>query len=206
MAYIAACQFDLPGKLREPRSEPIRISPAPPAPSRRSKSTPCLPLLAFLIHGLNAQTCLSLSTTAAAPGGTASLDLSLNSSSEMPASLQWTFQSPSSSISSLTVDNGPATTAAGKTVICTGNTTAYTCLVVGANAKTIANGVIAKVTASLSPDVTTAVIRISNPLGASAAGYFIPISSENGNVISANESADRKLRPPLRRIDGGRCR
>jgi len=104
------------------------------------------------------------------------------------------------------VDNAPATTAAGKTVICTGNTTAYTCLVVGANAKTTANGVIAKVTASLSPDVTTAVMRISNPLGASAAGYFIPIFSENGNVITANESADGKLRPPLRGIVGGRCR
>jgi hypothetical protein len=166
-----------------------------------------LPVLVFLIHGLNAQPCLSLSTAAVAPGGTASLDLSLISPADTPpAVLQWTFQYPASTLLSLTVDDGPAVTAAGKTIMCAGSTTTYTCLAVGANAKTIANGVIAKVTAVLAPEVANAVLRILNPMGASAAGYFIPISASSGSIATANVSPDRRLRPPLRSIAGIQCR
>ena len=84
-----------------------------------------LPLLAFLIPGLKAQTCLSLSTAAITLGGTATLELALDSSSGTPpAALQWTFQYPSSGLVSLNAENGPAATAAGKTVMCNGSTTA----------------------------------------------------------------------------------
>jgi hypothetical protein len=166
-----------------------------------------LPLLAFLIPGLKAQTCLSLSTAAIAPGGTAILELALDpSSGTPPAALQWTFQYPSSGLVSLNVENGPAATAAGKTVMCNGSATAYTCLVVGANANTIPNGVVAKVTVVPAPDVTSTVIVIGNLFGASAAGDFIPVLSERGAVTRANVSPDRGLHPPLRRIAGIQCR
>lgn len=164
-----------------------------------------LPLLVFLIHGLQAQPCLSLSTGAVAQDGTATLDLTLNSSLEPPpASLQWTFLFPSADINSLIVDDGPATTAAGKTVICTENAGAYTCLAVGKNANTIANGVIARVTAVLAPSVASAVISIRDSLGASASGDFIPIASAGGTITRARMSPDRRLHPPLMRI-AGRC-
>jgi hypothetical protein len=169
--------------------------------------TRLLPLVALLIPGLNAQICLTLSSAASTPGESASLELSLDSSRETaPAALQWTLQYPPSAIRSLTVDDGPALTAASKTVMCTPNAAGYTCLAVGANARSIANGVIAKITAVLAPDTATAVIQVVNPLAASADGYFIPIVGRSGDITTANVSRDRRLRPPLRRIAGVQCR
>jgi|SRR5215467_8705185 len=166
-----------------------------------------LPVLAFLIHGLNAQTCLRLSTAAVAPGGAVSLELSLDSPVDLrPAALQWSFQFPSSSISTFTVDDGVAVTAAAKTVICAPNEAGYTCLAVGANAKTIANGVIAKVTAVLAPQTTNVAVQVVNPYAASENGYFIPISAQSGIITTANVSPDRRLRPPLKRIAASQCR
>jgi hypothetical protein len=163
-------------------------------------------LLAFLIKGLSAQACLSLSTAATAPGGAANLDLSLDFSSDTPpAAVQWTFQYPASAISSITVDDGPAVTAAGKAVICANGAAGYTCMVVGRNVNTISKGIIAKITVVLAPDARSAAIQLANTLAASVEGYFIPISGRGGIVTSANASEDGRLRPPLKRIGGLRC-
>jgi hypothetical protein len=151
------------------------------------------------ISGLHAhaQTCLVLSQATIATDGTASMELSLNSSSvESPAALQWTFRYPTSSISSLIVDGGPMLTSAGKTTICGGDAAAYKCLAVGANTKTIANGVIAKVIAVLAPGASRATMRISDTLGTSAMGYLIPVSSRIEPVTGAYVSDDCRLRPP----------
>jgi hypothetical protein len=166
----------------------------------------CLPLLVLLVHGGNAQTCLSVSTAAIAPGGTADLEISLTSPPQAPlAALQWTFDYPSAAIRSLTVADGAAAKAAGKTVMCSGSTTANTCLVAGANANTIGNGVVAKLSVTLAPDVTIAVIAIRDSLGASPAGYFVAVGAQSGLVTSANVSPGRGLHPPLRRVRGGQC-
>jgi len=163
-----------------------------------------LPIL-FGISGLNAQTCLVLSPVVIAADGTASMDLSLYSSSgEPPAAVQWTFRYPASSISRLTVDDGPVLTSAGKTAICAGDAAAYNCLAVGGNAKAIANGVIAKVIAVLAPGVNTAAIQISNTLASSAAGYSIPISSRIMPVRGANVSSDCRLHPPPKGTAGSK--
>jgi hypothetical protein len=164
-------------------------------------------LILMLAPGLNAQICLGLTTVASASGGgSVSLDLSLDSlSNTPPAGLQWNLQYPASAIRSLEVDDGPAATAAGKTVICAPNANGYTCVAVGANAKTIPNGVVAKVTAILAPDVSNAVIQVVNPLAASAEGYYMPISARDGMITAANVSPDRRLRPPLRKIAAIRC-
>jgi len=95
----------------------------------------------------------------------------------MPASLQWTFRYPSASVSLLTADDGPALISAGKTAVCSGDAAAYKCLTVGANTGTIHNGVIARLTAVLAPGSTKAPIQIESPLGASAAGFLIPVTS-----------------------------
>jgi hypothetical protein len=162
-----------------------------------------LPLFLFLLQNVSAQGCLALSTVTVEPGGTASLDLSLRSGAEMPASLQWTFQFPET-ISSFSVQDGPATTAAGKAVMCTGNATAYTCLVVGRNSTLLADGVIAKVTAVLAPQATGSAIAMRNSFGASAKGTFISMATGGGIITSARISPNRRLRPPLVRI-AGRC-
>lgn len=137
--------------------------------------------------------------------GTASIDLSLYSSSgEPPAALQWTLRYSTSTISSLTVDDGPMLTSAAKTAICAGDAAAYRCLAVGANTMTIANGVIAKVIAVLAPGASTATMRISESLGASATGYLIPISSRIKPITGAYVTDDCRLHPPPRGRSGGR--
>jgi len=167
------------------------------------KARCCLPIFLWT-SGLIAQTCLVLSPATITPNGTALLDLALWSLHRTaPAVVQWTFQYPSSSISSLNVDDGPTLTSAGKTAFCAGDATAYNCLAVGLNTNTIANGVIAKVTAVLAPGATKATVQITNPLGASAAGNRIPIFSRILSITGAQVSSDCRLRPPLRRSVGG---
>jgi hypothetical protein len=119
-----------------------------------------------------------LSPPTIAANGTASLDLSLYSErGKEPATIQWTFQYPSSSIATLRVDDGPALTSAGKTLMCAANTVGQNCLAVGTNANAIGNGIIAKLTAVLAPEATTATILITSTLGASSAGYLTPVAS-----------------------------
>jgi hypothetical protein len=164
--------------------------------ARRAAVWYCLPLLALVVRGVNAQAQLSISTPTAGAGNTVSFEISLNSTPRSaPASLQWTLQGTLPAIASLTVEDGPATTSAGKTVICAEKANGYTCLIAGANSKTIGNGVVAKVTASVSPDLTPPVIRIVDPFGSSAAGRFIPIFIEGGrviNTVSSTKSSQKK--------------
>lgn len=128
--------------------------------------------------GLTAQTCLVLSPSPGAQGNTSSFELALYSSpGKGPSAIQWTFQYPASSVSSLAVDDGPVLTAAGKAALCAGNGVAFTCLAVGANEKTIGDGVIAKITATLASGAASASIQIANPRAASPGGEQVPISA-----------------------------
>jgi hypothetical protein len=159
----------------------------------------CLPIILWT-SGLTAQTCLVLSPAIITPDGTALLDLALHSFPRTaPSVVQWTFRFPSSSISSLTVDDGPTLTSAGKTAVCAGVANSYQCLAVGLNRNAIADGVIAKVTATLAPGATRASIQITNTLGSSADGNPIPIFSSVLSDAGARISADCKFLPPLRR-------
>jgi hypothetical protein len=151
------------------------------------------------VAGLNAQTCLVLSPAAIHDDGTASLNLSLYTvRGRLPAALQWTFELPPSSISSLTIDDGPVLTAAGKTAICAENSGTYDCLAVGANRNSIENGIIARLTAVLLPGATSATLLIRNAIGVSVGGYLIPISS---TFLSATgfDSSGCRIRPPRKR-------
>jgi hypothetical protein len=142
--------------------------------------------------------------------GTASLTVYLRSApGAAPAGLQWTFQLPPSGVRFLNIDDGPAITAAGKAVICAEDAGAYNCLAVGANSKVIETGIIARVTAQLSPGTGTAAVLIRNPLAVSADGRFIPISSDVIPTTDRSGSLDCRIRPrprsvpvPLRLPDG----
>lgn len=150
------------------------------------KSLRWLPIV-LLTGRVNAQTCMVLSPPTIAANGTASLDLSLYSErGGEPAAVQWTLQYPLSNIKNLKVDDGPALTSAGKTAMCTGDAAAYTCMMVGANTKTIANGIVAKLTAVLIPGATTATILIKSARGVSTAGYPIPVMTK----LISNPGAD----------------
>ena len=140
-------------------------------------------MLPFLICGLPAQTnSLALSSAAAEAGSAVTLELTLHSSGARPVALQWTFQYSSSDISTIGVDDGPMITSTGKTVMCTGGAAAYKCLVVGGNANSIANGVVAKVTAVLAPGIKETTIALREALGTSANGTGIPISAVAGTI------------------------
>jgi hypothetical protein len=149
---------------------------------------------------VDAQTCMVLSPPTIAADGTASLDLSLYSArGSEPAAVQWTFQYPSASIQTLTVDDGPVLTSAGKTAMCFGDASSFNCLAVGNNSKAIGNGIIAKLLAVLAPGATTAAIVIKSPLAASTAGYLIPVISKVIPGPGANAPSD--CRPQLHRRD-----
>lgn len=176
--------------------------------SAARKSFLYLPIFAFTLGLANAQNCLMLSSARAQPDGTASLDLSLNlsSSGPPPAAVQWTFRYSSLAIRSITVDDGPVVLSAGKATFCAGDAATYKCLIAGANSNTIANGVIATVTAVLTPGAQTATIQVREALGVSIGGYPIAISSESGTITEGDRSSDRKLnRRPDPPVGRGSC-
>ena len=159
----------------------------------------CLPLLPFLMPVLNAQTTLVLSSATATSLESASLELSLDSSDGVtPAAVQWTFQYPAAAIRSITVEDGPALVAAGKTVLCGGDASAYTCLAVGLNAELIPDGVVAKVIVELAPDENGGTLAFTDAIGVSAAGHPIPIYTKNGNVT--RPAGDRRPLPLRQRV------
>jgi len=134
---------------------------------------------------------LILSPAAAKSKSTVMLDLSLHSTGARPVALQWTFHYPPSDISAITVDDGPTITSAGKTVLCAGDATAYKCLAVGANAKTIENGVVAKVTATLVPGIKKTGIALCDALGTTADGNELSISALAGAITSKYRQKER---------------
>lgn len=126
--------------------------------------------------GLCAQTCLTLSPPAITADGTVEFNLSLYSPrGKAPAAIQWTFQYAAASISSLTVNDGPALNTSLKTAICAGDAGVYNCVAAGLNRRTIVNGIIARVTAVLASGASTAAIQITNPNAASSSGSPVPV-------------------------------
>jgi hypothetical protein len=125
---------------------------------------------------LNAQVCLMTSQPTITPEAANLADLSLYSLPKAtPVALQWTLQYSPSSITRLTVDDSPLLISRNKATICTGVAAAYYRLVAGANAKTIANGIIAKLTAIHLLDASRPTVQINNPMGISPEGYSLPI-------------------------------
>ena len=142
--------------------------------------------------GLCAQTCLVLSPPAIAADGTAKFDLSLYSPrGTAPSAVQWSFQYEASSISSLTVADGPALNATMKTVMCDGDAAPHNCLAAGLNKKIIVDGAIAKVTAVLAPGAVTAAIQITGLRAVSAEGMEIP-AAECRSVPESKSLAEKR--------------
>src|SRR3954451_17028312 len=112
--------------------------------------------VAFLLmnaaFGQTSTLVLTSSPSALALGNTVNLTLSLTSQpGSEPAALEWTMGYSPSMVTNLAVSTGPALTAAGKTVACSGASTGYTCVASGLNANSIANGVIATLAVTLAP-------------------------------------------------------
>lgn len=94
---------------------------------------------------------LTSGSTPTAP--TLALNLSATTGSS-PAGVQFTLAYPAAT-SNVTVNAGPAATAAGKTILCTGPAGTKTCLVSGISNSAMSNGVVATITAASGTTLTT---------------------------------------------------
>lgn len=138
-------------------------------------------VFSFRTFGQSAQLSLASGSTTT-PGGIVTLGLSLNVPSVPPAGLQWTFIYSPNDIANLSVSPGPVAAAAGKYLNCAAGFGTYSCLLTGINLNTIASGVVAVVSVTLSPLVTTTSMTISNALGATTAGTGLVITSSGGTI------------------------
>lgn len=140
-------------------------------------------MLLGLAEVLCAQSSLTLSSATTTAGGTVPLNLSLSSpAGSAPAALQWTLTYPTGSVTSVSVAAGASATAAGKSISCAGGAAAYTCVAAGTNANTIANGVVAVVTATLSAGGNGATIGVNSAIGATPTGYWGAVSATGGSI------------------------
>ena len=109
--------------------------------------------LAVVLSGLcSAQSVsLNLSSGLGIPGALVTLSLSVTSTGNAPAAVEWTANYATADILSVVVTPGLAATLAGKTVSCKTGSGTVTCVIWGVNANTIANGVVANLAFLLSP-------------------------------------------------------
>lgn len=130
---------------------------------------------------------LSTTATPATAGGTSNLAFSLaNDGGPGPASLQWSFGIPATSVGNISVTAGTALQAAGKQIRCGRSGDSMNCLAYGFDARTIADGHLATATVDVLT-TTTGPIPVTMgammaagptgaPIGASGQGVAIPVS------------------------------
>jgi hypothetical protein len=141
------------------------------------------------------QITLSLASASAVKGGTASLSLSMNAVSNQPADLQWTFSYPATDLTSVSVVAGPAAVAAGKTIACNGGSGSYSCMLFGPQSSTIAGGVVATATFTVSPTTVSpsSTIQVINGLGATLNDLPLSVTATGGQVAIAPPPTVTKL-------------
>lgn len=145
---------------------------------------------------------LSLSSGSAAPGGIASLSLTMDASgaTEQPAGLQWDITTSSSDVTSVSAAAGPAATAAGKTIACAtqSNPAVYRCLLYGINQTQIASGVVANISLTISPSTsnTQTPVQLTNWIAVSASGNPISITG-TGNTLTITQPTQTTKYPRL---------
>jgi hypothetical protein len=122
-----------------------------------------------------------------------------------PAALQWRLQYPAAAVTALTATAGPTAVAAGKKIECASTAGSSRCVLVGLNANTIANGVVANIVVKLATNVAGASIplTVSNPLTASTAGDAIATTSTSGLITigtqppNSIECSGASIDPPV---------
>ena len=131
-----------------------------------------------------AQNSLSLASGSTVQGGTVSLNLNLSAGTSAPSGVQWTLSYSPTDIVSVSLAAGPALTAVSKTLNCASKTGSVTCLASGSNASTIASGVLAVVTATVSSSSTDTLdtLAMSNAVAVAGDGSFDAITATGGSI------------------------
>lgn len=143
---------------------------------------------------------LAASPVAVAPGSTASISLLFSSGSGAAAALQWTLNLPAS-VTSFTVQPGPATSAAGKTLSCSGRA----CLIAGLNANAIGNGVVATITATIASNASgSSSVQLTNIVEAELDGSAGSITGVPGSLtISGSAGVAVSITPSTATLSNG---
>jgi hypothetical protein len=140
-----------------------------------------------LSQSARAQTAtLNLSSGTATRGGGISLNLDLTTTSGlMPSAMQWTLGYSATDISSISVNAGPAATAAGKSLLCNPSAGFIVCIIYGTNSNPMANGTVGVVNLGISPTTsnTSTVIAVFNPMESDPTGTAsVPLTPSNGTI------------------------
>ena len=127
---------------------------------------------------------LSLASGSSLPGGSVTLNVSLSGSGSSPAALQWTMGYSAQHFSSVSVATGASATAAGKSIECSSGSGSRICVLSGVNGNTMADGVVARVTLTVSPGFggSSSSLSLTSPVAASAQGSGVSISASGGAV------------------------
>ena len=143
---------------------------------------------------------LSLTSAVANPSGTATLSLTLNAVTTSPAGLQWSLTYPAAQFSAVSVTAGPVASAGAKTLGCVNTATGATCLLAGLNNTGLTPGVVAYVTATVAPGVTTSSIQVSRALGADVNAKGLTVAAGAAGTILAPSPA--QLLTPISSVSG----
>jgi hypothetical protein len=136
-----------------------------------------------LVAPLGLTDSLSLSSGSGGTDGQTSLKLNLTSpAGNEPTAIQWTLTYPLSNVISMSVVEGPAASAAGKTLNCVAGAESYTCMLSGSNTTIMSNGPVAVVSLTMAPGASTTPIGLSESLGSSGAGNVIVVAPSGGVV------------------------
>jgi hypothetical protein len=136
-----------------------------------------------LVAPLGLTDSLSLTSGSAGSDGQASLNLNLTSpAGNEPTAIQWTVTYPLSNVVSLSVAEGPAASAAGKTLNCVAGAESYTCMLSGSNMTIMSNGPVAVVSLTMASGASTTPIGLIESLGSSGAGNVIVVAPAGGAV------------------------
>ena len=132
-----------------------------------------------------AQDVISLSSGSATVGGTASLDITLNSpAGSEPAGVQWTFNYSPSDVVAVNVTPGASANAAGKTITCQSGSGKYTCIVLGNNSTAIPGGVLGTATFQLAASTSSSSVPVqfSGAYAALATGSNVAVTANNSII------------------------
>jgi len=141
---------------------------------------------------------MTLSSATAAAGGTAYLNVQLNTvSGAAPASLEWAINAPAPEVQSVRASLGPAAVAGSKMLCCSANR----CVLAGLNSSGIANGTVAVLAIQLSPSAQGNLqIQFSYAKAASAKAVNLMVGTAN-SVLAIRSSTTMARYPSPCGID-----
>jgi uncharacterized protein (TIGR03437 family) len=132
---------------------------------------------------------VSLSSASSVPGGTVSVSISLaTTGGAQPAAVQWTMGYAASNVSGVSVSAGSSLTAAGKSVMCSPNSTGTICVAYGMNTSVVSNGLLATATFQIAPGILVTSVPVQMTAVSAATSSGIPIAgSGTGGIISITQ-------------------